>query len=305
MATEEAYMLSRNHEESRRLDAQHHFSRELAHGHLIQPSIPQSGLRSIADVGTGTGIWLREAAQELATPNEQIEFTGFDISVQQFPKDSIQGVNFVMHDIVEPFPQEYHEKFDLVHVRLLSYAIKEQDLDKAVENIIQILRPGGYLQWQEFDPIDSWAVPDTPNARIAAPLIRAIQSFQTPISTGNVNPISWTGDLVRIMHLETISTLNHPSRAVEAGKKQEIMGAAVQLLQAGMSRRQSLAAQVQVSGLEAKKLREEVEEMIGLIEAWRQGGDPACNDWDCTMTSIIARKALMIDAHEAWMTAKY
>ena len=107
------------------------------------------------------------------------------------------------------------------------------------------------------------------------------------------------------MHLETISTLNHPSRAVEAGKKQEIMGAAVQLLQAGMSRRQSLAAQVQVSGLEAKKLGEEVEEMIGLIEAWRQGGDPACNDWDCAMTSITARKALMINPHEAWMTAKY
>ena len=140
MATEEAYMLNRNHEESRRLDAQHHFSRELAHGHLIQPSIPQSGLRSIADIGTGTGIWLREAAQELATPNEQIEFIGFDISVQQFPKDSIQGVDFVMHDVVEPFPQEYHEKFDLVHVRLLSYALKEKDLDKAVENIIQILR---------------------------------------------------------------------------------------------------------------------------------------------------------------------
>ena len=140
MATEEAYMLTRNPEESKRLDAQHHFSRELAHGHLIQPSIPQSGLRSIADVGTGTGIWLREAAQELVTPNEQIEFTGFDISAQQFPKDNILGVDFVVHNVVEPFPQQCHEKFDLVHVRLLSYALKEQDLEKAVENIIQILR---------------------------------------------------------------------------------------------------------------------------------------------------------------------
>jgi len=140
MSTNEAYMLSRGQEESRRLDAQHHFSRELAHGHLVQPSVPHSGLRSIADVGTGTGIWLRELAQELVTPIGQIEFTGFDISAQQFPKVNIQGVGFIVHSVVEPFPRQYHEKFDLVHVRLLSYALKAQDLDKAVGNIIQILR---------------------------------------------------------------------------------------------------------------------------------------------------------------------
>ena len=140
MATEDVYMLSRNQEESQRLDAQHHYSRALAHGHLIQPSIPQSSLRKIADVGTGTGIWLREAAQQLAKPDELIEFTGFDISAQQFPKDNIQGVHFVVHDVVEPFPQQYHGNFDLVHVRLLSYALKAQILKKAVENIIKILR---------------------------------------------------------------------------------------------------------------------------------------------------------------------
>ena len=140
MATDEAYMLNRNHEESRRLDAQHQFARAVAHGHLIQPSIPRSHLRVVADVGTGTGIWLREAAQELVTPNDLIEFTGFDISAEQFPKHAIQGVGFVVHDVVEPFPQQYHGSFDLVHVRLLSYALKAQDVQKAVENIIQILR---------------------------------------------------------------------------------------------------------------------------------------------------------------------
>lgn len=140
MATNEAYMLSRNDEESRRLDAQHHFSRALAHGYLIQLSIPQSTLRSIADVGAGTGIWLREAARELETPNGPIEFTGFDISAQQFPQDTIHGVEFVVHDVVTPFPQQYHGIFDLVNVRLLSYALKAQVLQQAVANIIQILR---------------------------------------------------------------------------------------------------------------------------------------------------------------------
>ena len=139
MATEEAYMLNRSQEESIRLDAQHHYMRQLAHGSLIQPSIPRAALRAIADVGTGTGIWLREAAQELTTSQEKIEFTGFDISAQQFPKDDIHGVNFVEHNVVEPFPPEYHEKYDLVHVRLLSYALRAQDLENSVRNIIQIL----------------------------------------------------------------------------------------------------------------------------------------------------------------------
>lgn len=137
MATDEAYMLSRNREESQRLNAQHHFSCALAHGHLIQPSIPLSDLCNIADIGCGTGIWLRAAAQELGT---RVNCTGFDISAQQFPKDNIRGVEFVVHDVVKPFPPEHHENFDMVNIRLLSYALKAQDLETAVENIIQILR---------------------------------------------------------------------------------------------------------------------------------------------------------------------
>ena len=99
--------------------------------------------------------------------------------------------------------------------------------------------------------------------------------------------------------------MNHPSPAVEAGKKQEIMGAALVLLQAGVSRRHMLVAEGKCSVSQAQKLEEEIEEIKRLIEAWKQGGDPACNRWDFTMTSIIARKALLINEHEAWMTAKY
>ena len=139
MATEEAYMLNRSQEESTRLDAQHYYMRHLARGNLVQPCVPRTNLRAIADVATGTGIWLREAAQELTTSNGTIEFTGFDISAQQFPKEDIHGVTFVEHDVVKTFPPEYHGKFDLVHVRLLSYALRAQDLENSVRNIIQIL----------------------------------------------------------------------------------------------------------------------------------------------------------------------
>ena len=207
----EAYMLQRNPTESTRLNAQHAFFLALAHNQFIHPSIPRQNLRAIADVGTGTGVWLRETAQELVDGAhcthdssasgvvvDDYEFVGFDVSPSQFPlpeDKAVQGnahVDFVVHDITEPFPPQYHGKFDLVHVRFLTYAIKAAGLARVVENVVQILRkcvavmmwlycspkrqcslitvsintgPGGYLQWQECDPTDNWATPSTPLIR--------------------------------------------------------------------------------------------------------------------------------------------
>ena len=153
----EAYMLQRNPTESTRLNIQHKFFLALAHNHLIHPSIPHQPLHAIADVGTGTGVWLRETAQELvneshpthdssASAVDGYEFVGFDISPSQFPRLDDEGVpgngqvDLVVHDITDPFPLQYHGKFDLVHVRFLTYAIKAADLGRVVENIVQILR---------------------------------------------------------------------------------------------------------------------------------------------------------------------
>lgn len=103
---------------------------------------------------------------------------------------------------------------------------------------------------------------------------------------------------MRILHLETISTMNHPSPVVQGGKTQLIRLTALQLLQAGISRRGVRAS-------EAHELEEDVEARQRLLDAWNQGIDPACNDWNFAMTSIVARKALVLSKHQAWMTAKY
>ena len=142
MAIDEAYMLPRNPEESRRLDQQHEFLRALAHGELIHQAVPRQSLRAVADIGTGTGVWLQETARELANSQprpEGIEYKGFDISPSQLPDQNVSGVEFVVHDAAKAFPSQYHTKFDLVHVRLLSYATRAQELSLVVENIVQIM----------------------------------------------------------------------------------------------------------------------------------------------------------------------
>ena len=142
MANHEAYMLQRNPEESSRLDTQHTFLRALAHGELIHPSIPRESLRAVADVRAGTGVWLQETAQELENTQDRlggVEYIGFDISPSQFPRNKVPGIDYLVHDVNEPFPHRYHSKFDLVHVRFLSYAISAPGLLKVVENVVQIM----------------------------------------------------------------------------------------------------------------------------------------------------------------------
>lgn len=140
MASAEAYMLSRDQEESQRLNTQHQFMRQLANGKLVQPSVPLTEVRAIADVATGTGIWIQEVAHEIGTANNDMDLVGFDISSQQYPKNGINDVDLVVHDVTKPFPKEHHGRFDLVNVRLLSYALESKDLQTAVKNIVDILR---------------------------------------------------------------------------------------------------------------------------------------------------------------------
>ena len=144
------YMLKRDKNESKRLDFQHEFTKAMGHGKLLHPSIALHNVRAIADVGTGTGVWLDDVAEFLQDPTqngEAPELVGFDISAEQFPsaKDRPPNVDLVVHDMTSRFPEKYHGRFDIVNIRYLEYALKESDLQEAVENIAEILRKTLYL----------------------------------------------------------------------------------------------------------------------------------------------------------------
>lgn len=105
MAQQETYVLDRNPQESKRLDSQHDFVRHLCHGHLIHPSIPQNEVQAIADVDTGTGVWLQRVSESF--PGQKRELMGCNISSLQFPNSSNHpgGARFVVHDMTHPFPK--------------------------------------------------------------------------------------------------------------------------------------------------------------------------------------------------------
>ncbi|OQD87727.1 hypothetical protein PENANT_c005G05526 [Penicillium antarcticum] len=136
--TRDKYVFGRDKKESERLDAQHSLLSKVTGNILIHPSIPKDGIFSVADVGTGTGIWLKDVSKGLNKTNTNCYYHGFDISADQFPDDT-GNLKFSAQDITLPFPEEHWNRYDLVHVRLLVAAIDEADYKAAISNLSAIL----------------------------------------------------------------------------------------------------------------------------------------------------------------------
>ncbi|PYH28211.1 class I SAM-dependent methyltransferase [Aspergillus neoniger CBS 115656] len=146
-----------------RLNAQHKFLIDVVDC-LIDSAIPLDNISTVADVGTGTGIWLVEARDFLNTKRFSPDryFHGFDISSAQFPLSLPAGIGFSVQDILNPFPVEHHNRYDLVYVRMLVTAIRNTEYRDAVKNLLTILKPGGFLQWVE---LDCSALPNSKNSQ--------------------------------------------------------------------------------------------------------------------------------------------
>lgn len=116
--------------------------------------IPTKAIQTIADVATGTGyvflfpvtllehvftesrIWLEELPDQL--PNKATRLDGFDISPAQFPLEDQRVGNYILQDVMKPFPAEYHDLYDLVHVKYLTAALKPEEFNTALKNMLQI-----------------------------------------------------------------------------------------------------------------------------------------------------------------------
>ncbi|KAL4863473.1 hypothetical protein BDV12DRAFT_202077 [Aspergillus spectabilis] len=130
----EMYPLGRDEVESRRLNEQHKFLLGVVDG-IIDRDVPLDNVSAVADVATGTGIWLWDAKQLLkqkAGGSSARSYHGFDISAAQFPSTTPQSIQLSVQDVFQPFPAEFLNHFDLVHVRLMVTAFPESKFQKAV-----------------------------------------------------------------------------------------------------------------------------------------------------------------------------
>ncbi|KAK5197991.1 hypothetical protein LTR47_000221 [Exophiala xenobiotica] len=93
-------------------------------------------------------IW----ASELAIVYPHAHIVGLDMSDQQYPPAWTHPANlsFDMYNVLEPPPDKFRGIFDIVHVRLIAGGMRsEADFERAIGHLGELLKPGGYLQWQD------------------------------------------------------------------------------------------------------------------------------------------------------------
>ncbi|KAI0142853.1 S-adenosyl-L-methionine-dependent methyltransferase [Xylariaceae sp. FL1272] len=141
------YVLNRDYQSSARLNLQHYlWVKEV--GYDLHPRIELRPGMTVADVATGTGVW----AIDLAFQFPGVKFHISDVNLEQTPpaKWLPSNVESAVIDVLKPMPRELHGKFDVVHSRLLMCVIGD-DPAFVLGNLKLLLKPGGWLQWDELD----------------------------------------------------------------------------------------------------------------------------------------------------------
>lgn len=120
-------------------------------GYSLHPSIASRlpANARVADVATGTGIWLKDLAS--ISPSTQT-FHGYDISSEQFlPSESLpSNVSLGFLDFKKPIPSDLQRSFDLVNIRLIIISMGPLEIwQQTLKNIITLLKPGGCITWTD------------------------------------------------------------------------------------------------------------------------------------------------------------
>ncbi|KAI1422002.1 S-adenosyl-L-methionine-dependent methyltransferase [Xylaria sp. FL1777] len=143
--------------------AQHDAIREAMGGLVVCPiDLGTPGMR-ILDSGTGDGYWLLDLITRHSALKNAI-LMGTDIQDAKFPKDSsTSSISFHVQSITKAWPTEWKRSFDFVHQRLVLGACGSFPFDEAVDNLAELVKPGGWIQL--IEPDQTCGITDGPAMR--------------------------------------------------------------------------------------------------------------------------------------------
>ncbi|KAI9838753.1 MAG: hypothetical protein M1837_002351 [Sclerophora amabilis] len=136
------YNLPNDEQEQDRLDIQYHALRLAFDGKAFFSPVGSSP-QEILDIGTGTGIWAIEVADEY--PSAVI--TGTDLSPIQ-PKWIPPNVKFEIDDVEQAWTWPTNH-FDLIHTRIMNGSVR--DWSRLFQQSFKHCKPGGWVECQELD----------------------------------------------------------------------------------------------------------------------------------------------------------
>lgn len=142
------YMLEGNYAAANRLDLQT-LPWKTTFGFNIHPAIRIKQDARIADIATGTDLWVIEVAREL--PAASVLCLNIDLAKAPHESWMPANVSLRVWNILEEIPDDLLGNFDFIHVRLAVLVIRNSDPQPLLQRIMKLLKPGGYLQWDELN----------------------------------------------------------------------------------------------------------------------------------------------------------
>lgn len=138
------YLLPKDEEETSRLNFQHHALHLTLGNHYLAPLPP--ALRTIVDIGAGTGIW----AGEMARLFPESLVVGLDVDAAPFGKAAPGNCLLRTGDVLKglPLPDAFA---DFTHQRLLVFAIPDSRWPEVIHELTRVTRFGGWLELIETD----------------------------------------------------------------------------------------------------------------------------------------------------------
>ncbi|KAI0805718.1 S-adenosyl-L-methionine-dependent methyltransferase [Xylaria sp. FL0064] len=149
MASKTDYVFTRDFLDINRINLMHFLWTKLF-GFAMDPKIPTEAANlRVADIGTGTGIWLLDIQSSL----KDAQLDGLDISFEAAPpKETLPtGVTFRHWDVREEVPEDLKGVYDIINVRFFAFVLLNDEIPRVVAKLFSLLKAGGYLQWGEPD----------------------------------------------------------------------------------------------------------------------------------------------------------
>lgn len=142
------YVMPNDDDEQERLDLQHHLFLLTFDNKLYLSPAGRNGhkLHNVLDVGTGTGIW----AVDFADEHPSASVIGVDLSPIQSPFVP-PNLSFQVDDIEEPWT--FSVKFDFIYSRMMTAGLAS--FPRFFEQSYENLTPGGWLELADICPITS------------------------------------------------------------------------------------------------------------------------------------------------------
>ncbi|KAL8723084.1 MAG: hypothetical protein Q9225_000555 [Loekoesia sp. 1 TL-2023] len=140
-----SYPLPNDEQELERIDIKHHVTMLLCGGKLH--FAPLANPRRILDIGTGTGIWAIEMAEQY--PDTQVIGTDLSPIQPQCRKLSGDNVHFEIDDCEAKYWTWPEDHFDYIHSRYMIASIG--NWASLIRKAYKHIKPGGYFELQELD----------------------------------------------------------------------------------------------------------------------------------------------------------